>query len=151
MRAYGEADAPGTIDNWSTCCATNSNGRYPAADLLLSNVYDVLMRDVTDVKDLGSGVIAGVECDHLAFRSNEVDWQIWIAQGGHPYPCRYVITSKLVPGFAEYTLDVRDWKAGDQVAPDDFSFEAPADAKKSSWDIADIDELPNLFTPEGAK
>ena len=52
------------------------------------------MTDVTDVKDLGSGVIGGKECDHLAFRAKDTDWQIWIAQGDEPYPCRYVITSK---------------------------------------------------------
>jgi hypothetical protein len=54
------------------------------------------MPQVIDTKDLGSGVIGGVEYDHLAFRTNEVDWQIWIAQGARPYPCRYVSTSKLV-------------------------------------------------------
>ena len=68
----------------------------PGADLLMSNVYDRLMPEVADAKDLGSGVIAGVECDHLAFRTKDVDWQIWIAQGSQPYPCRYVITSTQV-------------------------------------------------------
>jgi hypothetical protein len=62
----------------------------PAADLLMSDPYKELMPLVTDVKDLGSGVIHGIECDHLAFRTKEVDWQIWIAQGARPYPCRYV-------------------------------------------------------------
>jgi hypothetical protein len=57
------------------------------------------MSEVNDVKDLGSGVIHGVECDHLAFRTKEVDWQIWIGQGARPYPCRYVITSKKVTGW----------------------------------------------------
>ena len=47
-----------------------------AADLLLSNAYDELMSDVVDVKDLGSGVVGGIECDYLAFRTKEVDWQI---------------------------------------------------------------------------
>ncbi|MGO7718800.1 hypothetical protein ACC706_36400, partial [Rhizobium johnstonii] len=32
----------------------------PGADLLMSNVYEELMRDVVDVKDLGSGVIGGI-------------------------------------------------------------------------------------------
>jgi len=150
--AYGDVAIPGTIDNLIDVLRDKLQRPLPGADLLLSNVYDVLMADVTDVKDLGSGVIGGVECDHLAFRSDEVDWQIWIAQGGHPYPCRYIITSKLVPGFPEYTLDVRDWKTGDQVAADDFSFKAPADAKKVELkDIADIDELPNRFAPGGTK
>jgi hypothetical protein len=43
---------------------------------------------VTDAKYLGTGIIGGVECDHLAFRDADVDWQIWIATGDRPYPCR---------------------------------------------------------------
>jgi hypothetical protein len=69
----------------------------PGADLLLSNVYDALMPDVVDVKDLGSGVIDGKECNHLAFRTKELDWQIWIAEGDRLYPCRYVITISANP------------------------------------------------------
>jgi hypothetical protein len=77
----------------------NKYGRpIPGADLLMFNVYDQLMPEVVDTKDLRSGVIGGVECDHLAFRTKEVDWQIWIDQGSRPYPCRYVITSTKISG-----------------------------------------------------
>ena len=77
-------------------------------------------------------MIRGVECDHLAFRTDEVDWQIWIAQGDRPYPCRYVITSTKVKGSPQYTIDVRDWKTGAEVASDTFSVEVPKDAKNWS-------------------
>ena len=70
------------------------------------------MTDVTNVKDMGSGVIGGTECDHLAFRAKDTDWQIWIAQGPKPYPCRYVITSKGVDQAPQFTMEIRDWKAG---------------------------------------
>jgi len=104
------------------------------------------------VKDIGSGVIGGVECDHLAFRAKEVDWQIWIAQGERAYPCRYTITSKLVSGGPQYTIQVRDWKAGDEVAATDFSFKNTTDAKKV--DLKDLDEgddLPKHFATGKAK
>jgi hypothetical protein len=42
------------------------------------------MDGVTNVKDLGSGIVNGKECDHLAFRSTDTDWEIWIAQGDKP-------------------------------------------------------------------
>jgi hypothetical protein len=115
--------------------------------LLLSNIYEKLMPDVTDVKDLGSGVIGGVECDHLAFRTQEVDWQIWISQGAHPHPCRYVITSKLVTDGPQYSVQIRDWKTGNEVTPDDFSFKNTMNAKKIGLeDIPDADELPRIFS-----
>ena len=74
-------------------------------------------------------MIRGIECDHLAFRTKEVDWQIWIAQGARPYPCRYVITSKKVRGSPEYTLDIRAWKTGGEVASDTFKPEIPPGAR----------------------
>jgi hypothetical protein len=101
---------------------------------------------VVDTKDLGSGVIGGVECDHLAFRTKEVDWQIWIAQGNRPYPCRYVITSTKVTGGPQYTIDIRTWKTGTEVASDRFSLQVPTDAKKlNPGDLRDFDELPGIF------
>lgn len=149
---YTQAEIPGTLDHLVDELRDKHNRPVPGADLLLSNVYDELMRDVTDVKDLGSGVIGGTECDHLAFRAKDVDWQIWIAQGEHPYPCRYVITTKGVDLGPQYSVQISDWKTGEQVAADDFAFKAPADAKKVELkDLVDIDELPKQFSMEGAK
>ena len=127
---YTQVDIPGSIDHLVDELRDKYERPVPGADLLLSNVYDELMRDVTDVKDLGSGVIGGTECDHLAFRNKDVDWQIWIAQGDKPYPCRFVITSKMIALGPQYSIEVRNWKTGTDVASSDFSFKAPADAKK---------------------
>ena len=102
----------------------------PAADLLMANSYDELMQGVYDSKDLGSGVVNGAECDSLAFRKDDVDFQIWVAQGEQLYPCRLVITSTQVGGGPEYSVQIRDWKTGDAVAADDFSFKQPPDAEK---------------------
>jgi hypothetical protein len=97
-------------------------------------------------------VIGGVTCNHLAFRTELVDWQIWIAEGDRPYPCRYVITSNAVAGFPEYRMDVRNWKTGAEVAPVDFAFQAPANARKMDLiDLPDADELPSVFAVGDAK
>ncbi len=48
---------------------------------------------------------------------------------------------------------VRDWKTGDEVAADDFSFKNPTQAKKIDLkDIAEkTDEFPKNFEMGGAK
>jgi len=145
LNIYAQQDVPGTLDNLVDELRKH-NRPLPAADLLLTDPYEVLMSDVVDVKDLGSGVIGGVECDYLAFRAKEVDWQIWIAQGERPYPCRYVITSKFMDGEPQYSIQIRDWKAGDEVAATDFSFKNPTDAKKVDLkNLEGTDELPAHF------
>lgn len=143
---YAQADAPGTVDQLIDALREKFQRPLPGADLLMSNSYDQLMSDVIDVKDLGSGVIGGIECDHFAFRKKEVDFQIWIAQGASPYPCRYIITSKLITGEPQYSVQVSNWKSGNDVTPDDFSFKNSTDAKKVDLkDVSDTDELPAMF------
>jgi hypothetical protein len=102
----------------------------PAGDLLSANPYDLLMSEVTNIKDLGAGVIGGAICDHLAFRTPDVDWQIWIAQGDQPYPCRYVITTHGLPQGPQYRVDIRDWRGGEVPADNTFAFQAPSGASK---------------------
>jgi len=149
---YTQIETPGTIDQLVDVLRDKYHRTVPAADLLMSDPYRELMPLVTDVKDLGSGVIHGIECDHLAFRTKEVDWQIWIAQGARPYPCRYVITSKKVTGSPQYTLDITGWQAGTEVASDGFKLEIPADAKKLRADqVPDFDDVPGLFKAKGVK
>ena len=125
----------------------------PAADLFLSNAHGELMADVTDVKDLGSGVIGGIECDYLAFRTKEVDFQIWIAQGASPHPCRYVITSKQIADGPQYTIQLRNWRTGREVATTDYAFKPPAGARRINLDelktMKDMGELPSNFIVGG--
>jgi hypothetical protein len=145
--AYAQADVPGTLNHLFDTLRTQFHKPVPGADLLLPNAYDQLMSTVIDVKDLGSGVIGGTECDHFAFRSKEVDWQIWIAQGDRPYPCRYVITSKQVDQAPQYSIQVRDWKTGSEVAADNFGFTNSTNAQKvDTINLGDVDELPSHFT-----
>ncbi len=149
---YSQIDVPGTVDRLVDELKDKHNKPLPGADLIMSNVYDQLMLDVVDTKDLGSGVIDGVECDYLAFRKQEVDWQIWIAQGDRPYPCKYVITSKLIAHSPQYIIQIRDWKTGNEVASDDFRFENPTKARKVDLkDLQGMSELPDHFKRGGTQ
>ena len=105
--------------------------------------YDELTADAIDAKHIGQGVIDGVECEHLAFRTPELDWQIWIEIGARPIPRKYVITSKTVTGAPQYTLRIKEWNTDAQIAADAFVFKAPADAKQVEVAIlTEFDEVP---------
>jgi hypothetical protein len=142
MNVYTQVAIPGSIDHLVDELREKYNRPLPGADLLISNSYDELMEDVVDVKDLGSGVIGGTECDHLAFRKKDVDWQIWIAQGSRPYPCRYDVSTKVVAGSPEYGIQIRAWKTGGEVVSKGFDFTAPADARQV--DVADLAKLKEM-------
>jgi hypothetical protein len=149
---YGQLDVPGTLDHLSDALRDKYRRPAPGADLLLSNINDQLMATVVTGKDLGSGVIGGVECEHLAFRTKAVDWQIWLAQGSRPYPCRYVITSTKVAQAPQYSLTIREWKTGDAVGAADCSFtNATSATKRELTTLPHTDELPQIFAVGGRK
>jgi hypothetical protein len=124
----------------------------PGADLLLSKPYEELMAGVLEAKHVGRGVVEGVECEHLAFRNLDTDWQIWVEVGERPVPRKYIITSKAVGAAPQYTLRMRDWKTGVDPAPDAFAFKPPAGASGVAITfLKDIDEIPTGIVPGGAK
>jgi len=143
VNAFAQADAPGSVDQLIERLRDQLNVAMPGADLLLSRVYDHLMADVIDAKHIGHGVVDGVECDHLAFRTPEVDWQLWVEIGARPIPRKYVITSKAVTGAPQYTLRIKDWRTDAPAAADAFAFKPPADARRVELTaLHEIDEVP---------
>ena len=152
-KAYIQADLVGTVDQLIDLIQTKSGAAMPGTDLLLTNAYDELMSNVVQAQHIGQGMIDGVECEHLAFRGVDTDWQIWIESGARPLPRKYVITSKAVTGAPQYTLRIRDWKTDVVADADTFVFKPPAGVTKvdlNSGAMAEFDEIPP-GTPSGAK
>lgn len=141
VNKYTQVEISGTVDHLIDQLKDKFGLPLPAADLLMTTAYDELMRGVYDSKDLGSGVVNGTECDSLAFRKDDVDFQIWIAVGAEPFPCRLVITSSQVRGEPEYSVQVSNWKSGDSVALSDFSFKNSTNAE-----MIDVSELRQLLS-----
>ncbi len=151
VNGYAQVDAPGTVDQLFEALRAGYGVALPFADLLLSNSYDVLVAGVQEAKYMGRGVIDGRECEHLAFRNFDTDWQLWVETGKEPFPRKMVITSKTVNSAPQYTLTVKSWKTGVKPARDAFSFTPPAGAKKlDPNDLIQLDELPQ-GAPKGGK
>jgi hypothetical protein len=143
LNAYAQADAPGTIDQLVDLLRNQYGLELPGADLLISNPYEALMSDVITSKHIGQGVIDDVECEHLAFRNQDTDWQLWVRTGDQPIPCKFVITSKATAAAPQYTLVIKDFKTGVELNADAFAFQPPADAKKVDFKaLGDVDEVP---------
>jgi hypothetical protein len=143
LNAFAQSQSAGSIDDLINRLRVEYFVEAPGADLLISSVYDKLIEDVIDAKHIGLGVIDGIECEHLAFRNLDVDWQVWIEVGARPIPRKYVITSKAVTGGPQYTLRIKDWKVDTTIAADAFTFKQPAGAKKVEFkELANVDEVP---------
>jgi len=147
LNGYAQFEAPGTVDRLIEALRAGHGIALPGADLLLSQSYTVLVAGVKEAKHIGRGIIDGVECEHLAFRNFDTDWQLWVEAGERPIPRKMVITSKTVNSAPQYTLRVKGWKTGIEPAADAFAFVPPANATKLSPDaLIELDELPQDST-----
>ena len=149
INAYAQADVSGSVDGLIHRLRDEFSIAIPGADLLLGDVFGALTVDAEGAH-IGHGVIDGVECEHLAFRGEETDWQIWVEIGPRPIPRKYVITSKGTTGAPQYTIRIKDFKT-DALADDAFAFKSPSGAKKVELSaLDDVDEIPR-GVPKGAK
>jgi hypothetical protein len=151
INGYAQFEVPGTVDHLIEALRAGHGVALPGADLLLTNSYDVLVAGVKEAKHIGRGVIDGLECDHLAFRNVDTDWQLWVEVGEKPIPRKLVITSKTINSAPQYTVRVETWKTDSQPVPDAFAFVPPAGAQRLSPDaLIELDELPQ-GAEEGGK
>ena len=121
--------------------ATHSDA--PAGDLIYSNAYEALTEDVVSGSYVSLSIVDGIRCHHLAFRGNEVDWQIWIDDGDKPLPRKFIITSKWMTGAPQYTVLVKSWNLSPELTDDYFTFAPPKGAEK-----IDFIRLSKEITPQ---
>jgi hypothetical protein len=141
-KRFAQVQATGSFDQLVDRIRADLMVEIPGADLLLADAFKELTSGVIEAKVVGHGVVDGIECDHLAFRNVDTDWQIWIERGGRPVPRKYVVTSKTVATAPQYILRLRDWTMGETVAADAFRFTAPDGSTRVEIASLHVDEVP---------
>ena len=83
-------------------------------------------------------------------RGDEVDFQIWIAQGDAPLPRRVIITYKNADGEPQFRALLSDWSLAAADAGR-FAFTPPAGAEKVPFIVPDKSRRPSAAQTGGAK
>ena len=146
LNTFAQTESPGSTDQLLDRIRNEYSVQAPGTDLLLTDVFSALMKDVVRAKYLGTDIIGGIECNHLAFRGDDTDWQLWVEDGDKPIPRKFVIATKGVAGAPEYTILMREWHTDEPIDPGTFTFTPTEGTKKLEFKefiaLADIDEVP---------
>ncbi len=127
-----EVPVSGDLDAALDTATETLEAELPARDLISADAYTPLMEPVEESAYLGTVEIGGVTCRQLAFRTDEVDWQLWVEEGNRPLPCRYTITSKWTYGAPQYSVTFSNWKVNPDLSDSDFKFTAPQGTKSAT-------------------
>jgi hypothetical protein len=98
------------------------------ADIVYRDPHDAIMAAVDYGVVIGRASIDGVDCHHLAFSQETIDWQIWVQSGPKPLLRKLVITYKTEPGWPQYTARFSQWNLGPRLSQRFFEFKPPAGA-----------------------
>lgn len=128
--AYFQKESSGTVDDVIDTLRAGIGLDAPAADLMYADPYPGLVSGVNSGAYIGTAFVGGVECHHLAFRQDKVDWQLWVKVGDEPLPMKYVVTTKWLTGAPEYSARFSDWNTKPKIKAKQFSFSAPEGARR---------------------
>jgi hypothetical protein len=135
-KAYVSVRHPGTLDAALDYLVEDLGTPAPLEDFLSSNFYSEVEGKIESGFYVQDATIAGRLCEHLAFRSSEVDLQIWIESGDRPLPRRLVITYKAAEGSPQFWAQFSDWDLSPETPDSLFAFAPPEGAKQLAvWAI----------------
>lgn len=130
MKAFLQKEVAGSTDDAIAAIENTIGIDMPGTDLLIADPYAALSEGITSSGYHGIDYVQGVECHHLSFREDQVDWQLWVRTGDQPLPMKYVITTKWLTGAPQYSIELSDWNLAPAVPADRFTFAPPQGARK---------------------
>jgi hypothetical protein len=127
--SYTSIAAPPEINAALDYAIQTFNLRAPLADLIYSKGYEYLTDEVISGHYEGLHKVQGILCHHLAFRQQDVDWQIWIENNQTPLPRKLIITDNKAHGL-QFTARLSKWNTSAPLEDSLFTFAAPAKAER---------------------
>ncbi len=130
QNVYAEVNKKGSIDQAFDYYMDELDMPLPLAELFSKDHPFDLKKSITSSTFLGDSTINGYLCDDLAYRTEDIDMQIWIQQQKNPLPHRFVLTYNNSPGKPQYRAQFKNWDLSPKVPDSLFKFKPPKDAEK---------------------
>ena len=101
----------------------------PMMDMLYQGANGSLTEAVRGGVLVGETTIDGIACDHLAFRQDNADWQLWVERGDHPLPRKLLITTRNEVGDPQFGATMA-WNLKPEITEETFVFSPPPGARE---------------------
>jgi hypothetical protein len=134
---YATAEAPGTLDEAIDDLATRGIP-MPLAELISSDLWAAIGTKIESGSVIGTELLDNTACDHVAFRTAGIDFELWIGSEGEPLPYRLIIRYRDEPQNPAFRASFRAWDLDPPTPDGRFDFTSPAAAERVPFeDLAD--------------
>ena len=127
---YAQMEAPASLDELIPLVRERTGLYFPCADVLYSDVYGALTKDLTHAYWVEKSIVDGVPCDHLAFAGPGIEWQVWVGPEKDPLPRRLAVTYLAIERQPRFLVTFSDWSLKSSPSARQFEFKKPAGAKE---------------------
>jgi hypothetical protein len=126
---YAATAVPPTIVRTLDAARARYGIELPLADFIQMAAGEDFRSSIIRAGYIGTSRIDGVECDHLAIRQADVDWQVWIEKDDTPVPRRLVVTTKTETTQPQF-IAMLTWDLSPQIDDTQFTFTPPPHATR---------------------
>ncbi len=130
---YASVPRPGDINQAIDYFTEDLQMPLPLGQLISSDVSEWVKKEIYAGGFVDQATINGVLCDHLAFRTENIDFQVWIAAEGDPLQMRLVIDYKNAPGEPQFRAMLKDWNFKPEVSDSLFVFKPAENMQKIAF------------------
>jgi len=107
----------------------------PLGDLLRANPLKRIEEGMHAAYIVGRENLSGVECDHVAWQTDEVNAEAWFTTGDQVLLQRVVIDYRELKGQPSFRAQFTKWDRSPDVADSRFTFTPPADAERVRFSV----------------
>jgi len=125
---YGTLEVDGTIGDMINRLEERYGMQIPLDDLFRFGTPDAQFDKIDSAMNAGQDFVDDDLCDHYAFRSGKIDWQIWITTG-KPLPRKVVITNRGDDARPQ-SVSLIDWNLKPTFKDTVFKFTPPKGSSK---------------------
>ena len=140
---YAQSRIVGDIDAAIRHVQEKLRLRLPLAALLTTQFPRELAARTESLDYVERTSIDGVDAHHLAGRSQEIDYQAWIAAGDTPLLLKLILTYRTAEGQPQFRAEFTNWNFTPDTPASVFDFVPPKAAKRIDF----LAELPAIGLP----
>ena len=127
---FSQVSAPPTIMEMIDTVHKSYGIEFPVADFFYPGFVDDIIADSKNLAFLGTTMVDGKECFHIAGTANDKTYQFWISNDAFYLPVKLVIVYTGKELNPQYEAVLTDWKVNPNLPDALFEFTTPPKAKK---------------------
>ncbi len=133
QHAYARMEQAGELEQVLEQLASAYDSPTQLADLIDPGLYARLRPAIESGHRVGLVRLDGRPCEQVAFRTDRVDFQLFVEQGGTPVPRRLVVDYRDEPGRPQFRARLEDWDLSPDLPDAYFHVTPPLGAQRVAF------------------